>query len=257
MKKNFFNKTLTALSKQFCSVIAKNNKLKNKLIMKLLNFKDTNKIFHYISYGFIFLLSFISCIIWIINGIEELIIKKQPYSYQVYEEMNKLKYQSTKFELVNSIDLYIKSVSTQSCLNGIALLDKCIEYDMDICFVLAQGQIESEFGTTGLARKTNSVWNVYAFDGLNYKEICDKGKYKYPDESIEPYLKLLKDDYLVNGKTEYDMMHKYVNKNGKRYASANDYENKIVNTYSKIKKETKIDSLSQELKKYRLILGMY
>ena len=40
------------------------------------------------------------------------------------------------------------------------LIDVCQKYGLSIKFVLAQGQLESHFGTKGLARKTNSIFNV-------------------------------------------------------------------------------------------------
>ena len=68
---------------------------------------------------------------------------------------------------------------------------------------------------------------------------------------------LLKNDYLVNGKTEYDLMDgEYVNKHGKRYASSETYEKSLLTKYTKIRQTTKIDSLSQETNKYKLFLGL-
>ena len=176
-------------------------------------------------------------------------------NYQVYKELTTLKYESTKLNLANVVDNYIHTVAPLSCLNGISVVDKCIEYEIDICFVLAQGEIESHFGTQGLARKTNSVWNVFAFDGHKFEEISNKGKYQSPDKSIEPYLILLKNKYFINGKTEYDLMHKYVDKNGKRYASTENYENQLLTKYMFIKNNTAIDSLTMELGRYAIILG--
>ena len=87
----------------------------------------------------------------------------------------------------------------------------------------AQGQLESHFGTEGIAAKTNMVWNVGAFDNKSAEDIInDKNKntaISHPDKSIEPYIRLLYSTYLVDGKTEKDMFIKYVDKNGKRYAS--------------------------------------
>ena len=214
------------------------------------------KIMQYVIGGLIMLLLVTFCVILMTKGLQS-INRERLHSYYIYEDMNRLKYEETKYELVTAIDEYIASVAPNSCLNGIAILDNCLKYNMDVCFVLAQGQNESYFGTTGLARKTNSVFNVLAFDGKKFEEIDRKGKYKYPDESIEPYMILLQKEYLINGKTEYDMMDKYVNKHGKRYASSETYEVALKNTFLKIKNNTRIDSLSQELHKYQLILGMY
>ena len=168
-----------------------------------------------------------------------------------------LKYNAAKLELVNEVDNYIKSIASQSSLDGYVIVEECMNNGIDICFVLAQGESESHFGTTGLARRTNSVFNVYAFDGHSHEQISEKGKYKHPNYSVAPYIELLKNDYLVNGKTEYDLMDgEYVNKHGKRYASSETYEKALLDKYTKIRQSTKIDSLSQETNKYKLFLGL-
>lgn len=183
------------------------------------------------------------------------IVNPTPHQYHVYEEMNVLEYNRTKCELVEEINNVIKSNAPTSCLNGITVLDNCLDYDVDICFVLAQGLQESHFGTTGLARKTNSVWNVLAFDGKSYDEIDKKGKYKSPDDSVKPYMELLKKRYLTGGRTEHNLLSKYVDADGNRYATSETYEQSLMAKYNNIKSSTKIDSLSLELKKYSIILG--
>ena len=171
--------------------------------------------------------------------------------------MYTLKYDAAKLELANEVDKYIKSIASQSALDGYVIVEECLNSGIDICFVLAQGEQESHFGTTGLARRTNSVFNVYAFDGQSHDEISNKGKYKHPNYSVAPYIELLKKDYLVNGKTEYDLMDgQYVNKNGARYASSETYEKSLLDKYTKIRQNTKVDSLSQETNKYKLFLGL-
>lgn len=168
-----------------------------------------------------------------------------------------LKYNAAKLELVNEVDNYIKSIASQSSLDGYVIVEECLNNSIDICFVLAQGENESHFGTAGLARRTNSVFNVYAFDGHSHEQISEKGKYKHPNYSVAPYIELLKNDYLVNGKTEYDLMDgEYINKHGKRYASSESYEKALLDKYTKIRQSTKIDSLSQETNKYKLFLGL-
>lgn len=177
-------------------------------------------------------------------------------SFEVYQETNKLIYDSIKLSLVDKVDNYIADVAKTSALNGLVIVNNCLEYDIDICFVLAQGEQESHFGTKGIARKTNSVFNVFAFDGHDYNSINKDGKYSHPNDCVEPYLKLLKRDYLVDGKTEYDMFKKYVNKTGKRYASDPEYEKTLFDKFNKIRNNTDIDITYQELKKQALIIGM-
>lgn len=176
--------------------------------------------------------------------------------YEIYTEMNQLTYDSIKSVLVEQVNSYIQQSAPTSDLDGLVVVNNCIDYDIDICFVLAQGEIESHFGTKGLARKTNSVFNVYAFDGQELHEINKNGKYKHPDDSVEPYIELLKREYLVENKTEYDMLKKYVNYCGNRYASAPDYEQKLSSKIEKIHQSTDIENTYQMLKKQAYILGI-
>lgn len=178
------------------------------------------------------------------------------YPYQVYRGNIELKLQQSKGQLVDEIDKYIKSVAPNSILNARILLEICEEYNIDIKFVLAQGHIESHFGTKGMALKTNSVFNVFAYDGKNYSQICKKGKYSHPDLSIRPYLELLVNDYMVEGKSEYDLLDEFVNKNGDRYASALDYESKLNNTFINISDSTNIDELYKQYRKYQMLSGI-
>ena len=178
------------------------------------------------------------------------------YPYQVYRGNIELKLQQSKGLLVDEIDKYIKNVAPNSILNARILLETCEEYNIDIKFVLAQGHVESHFGTKGMALKTNSVFNVFAYDGKNYSQICKKGKYSHPDHSIRPYLELLVNDYMVEGKSEYDLLDEFVNKNGDRYASAQDYERKLNNTFINISDSTNIDELYKQYRKYQMLSGI-
>ena len=176
------------------------------------------------------------------------------HSYDIYRTQNELKYYAAKDAVVESIDKYIDSIAPKSCLNGIVVFEMCEKYDVDIMFVLAQGQIESHFGTAGIAAKTNSVWNVMAFDGRSASDMIAKGHgYEHPDYSVEPYLVLITTKYMVNGKTEKDLMNNYVSSSGHRYASSKTYETAMTNTYNRIKNTTNIDTLYGEYKKYKTL----
>lgn len=177
------------------------------------------------------------------------------YPFEVMKHEAELSYNKYKSDLVAEVKAYIDSVAPTSSLNGYAVVDYCEKYDLDIKFVLAQGQLESHFGTTGMAIKTNSVFNVGAYDKLTIEEINGKFKYKHPDYSIEPYMKLLYRDYIYGSKTELDLMAKYVNKAGKRYSSNMNYERDMLNLYAKIGKETNISNLQGEVRRYKIILG--
>lgn len=199
-----------------------------------------------------------SCILIIILVLSVLGWNKtyKDYPYQVHRGNIELKLQQSKGQLVDEIDKYIKSVAPNSILNARILLEICEEYNIDIKFVLAQGHVESHFGTKGMALKTNSVFNVFAYDGKSYSQICRKGKYSHPDHSIKPYLELLINDYMVDGKNEYDLLDEFVNKNGDRYASALDYESKLNNTFINISDSTNIDELYKQYRKYQMLSGV-
>lgn len=163
-------------------------------------------------------------------------------------EINIIEYtDSVKTQLINEVDTYINTIAPSSKLDGEIVVDKCCEYNVDIAFVLAQGQIESHFGTTGTARKTNSVFNVGAYDGYSAsKQRVNGFGFSHPNESVEPYLILLTNKYLVNGKTINDLMVSYINYLGMRYASDTRYEYMLRSVYNKINSKTNINSLYNE-----------
>lgn len=165
-----------------------------------------------------------------------------------YNENNVLA-NNVKNELTNEVDSYIKQVAPTSLVTAEYLVTECHEYDVDIIFVLAQGTIESHFATKGIGGKINSIFNVCVYDNIKSGNRVNKShRYEHPDESIEPYLQLLRESYLVNGKTEADMLVNYVNLYGQRYASHPQYETQLASVMKRIKRTTKIDSLNQ---KYR------
>ena len=157
--------------------------------------------------------------------------------------------QNIEEDLIVEVNKYIKTVAPSSQVNADTLIKNCQEYNVDIIFVLAQGTLESHFATKGIGKKINSVFNVRVFDTIkNWNEVDKKYKYFHPDESIKPYLKLLTENYLVDGKTENDLLNNFVNKHGQRYASHPHYEKQLMSIINDIKKNTKIESLQQEYK---------
>jgi flagellum-specific peptidoglycan hydrolase FlgJ len=178
------------------------------------------------------------------------------YSYQIYRSRTELAMEGVKDNIVTEIDNYIDSVANDSGLNGIRLFELCDKYGVDVRFAMAQAEAESHFGTKGVAAKTNMVWNVKAYDNRTADDMIKKGDAKtHPDMSIEPYLILLTNEYLVNGKTEYDMFDKFVDSNGKRYASNPNYETMVLNIYNRINENTKLKDLLKEYRRYKMILS--
>ena len=172
------------------------------------------------------------------------------YVFEVYRENLELDYYRSKDALVDVVDSYIKEVAPSSIMNGIAFVNKCDEYNMNLFFVIAQAQVESAFATKGLGQKMNSAFNVKAYDGKGSKYM---DKYHHPDESIEPYIVLIKNDYMGDSKTEMDLMDNYVNFEGKRYATNPDYEAMMLSTYKKL--IDRYDTVYDEYLKYKTLSG--
>jgi hypothetical protein len=203
--------------------------------------------------GFITLMVF-----WLINffSIEELKdhhaekYDKYTYAYDCIKEAE-ITYWDYKCALVNEVQNYITQVAPSSNLRGYAIVEECEKYDIDICFVLAQGEVESQFGTKGIASKLNCVFNVGIYDNKTVDQIEKQYRFECPNESIEPYLKLLTNKYLVN-KLEHDLMRKFVDINGKRYASDTEYEIKISSKYKSICENTKIHEYHDMMKSWAI-----
>jgi hypothetical protein len=144
---------------------------------------------------------------------------------------------------------YITSVAPKAEIDPYILIDLCNQYNIDIAFVLAQGQIESHYATKGTAKRTNSIFNVGAYDGHSAEKQRKNGfGFEDPNDSIEPYLILLTNDYLVNGKTIDDLMVNYVNYLDMRYASNRKYESQIKSVYNKIYRNPEFRMAYEEYK---------
>lgn len=187
------------------------------------------------------------------DEIEKRNISNYPFTVMKHEAV--LSYNEYKSRLVKEVKHYIDSVAPTSTLSGYAIVEMTEKYDLDIKFVLAQGQLESHFGTTGMAVKTNSVFNVGAYDGMKFENINGKFRYKHPDFSIEPYMQLLYRNYITGSKTELDLMAKYVTNGGRRYSSNTNYEREMLALYKKIDETTDISRLQGEVRRYRIICG--
>jgi len=103
------------------------------------------------------------------------------------------------------------------------------EYPLD--FLLSQGQFETGLGTK--LKSKNNFFNVGNFDDGR------KLDYKTPQESINAYINLMYNDYLNKGQIKPEQLlqpGKFVNAQGKRYASNPNYEKNLADQSSYIKK---------------------
>ena len=157
---------------------------------------------------------------------------------------------SIRTELVRQTDAYISQKFPKSKLTGEALVMACEKHDFDICFALAQAEIESGLGTAGKAKRTNNPWNVGAWNGRSVQTMNKLGYgYSHPDQSIEPYIELVKTKYLGDKRTIHDLMVQYTTLSGHRYASDPDYERTLKSTYHRICTKTALRELQDLLKR--------
>lgn len=110
------------------------------------------------------------------------------------------------------------------------LVRVCDEEGFDLPLLMAQAHLESCFGLTPRARKTNSVFSVGSYD--NGKDACT---YSTQNDSVKPYIRLMKSDYL-NDKDIDQMLSpgNMVNQLNKRYASNPKYENGVKSIRNRI-----------------------
>lgn len=158
-------------------------------------------------------------------------------------------YESATQQLVLQVDSYIKKYAEDSKVSAERLIEVCDAYQLDLKLVLAQGHLESHFGTKGLAAETNSVFNVGTYDNGTILYT-----YNNPDQSIEPYAQLLKTRYLTDEKSVNELLqNSFTDISGKRYASSSYYEERLSDIVALIIVTTDIDSLTNERIKYRSV----
>lgn len=155
-------------------------------------------------------------------------------------ELKRLQKDSIKNELIISVGEYIKRKAPKSHDSiPTYIVEHALVYDIDLCFMMSQTELETNFGTTGAGRETSkrSLFGVHIYPGTPFKG------YKNYDVAIEDYCKLLRRSYLVKGRDEHYLMKNYINGSGNRYAAAGRYEASLRANYKTIKSTTDIDRL--------------
>ena len=148
---------------------------------------------------------------------------------------------SIKNELINAVSQYVKRQAPKSHeFIPKYLVQAALSNNIDICFMMAQTQIETCYGTLGAGRESSrrSIFGIVSKRYPNYKE------------AINHYCEVLKKYYLVKGKTEKHLMTRYVTSKGGKYAENPRYEIKLRTAYNQIKRTTNIYSLQEEFKKF-------
>ena len=158
----------------------------------------------------------------------EIEVNNKPTKESIIESINKEAITFVKKYYPNCPDI----ISTY-------IVKKGLENDIDICFMLAQTQLETSFGKAGIGR-TTSRHSLFGVEKRHYSNYVD---------AINDYVKLLKTSYLVKGRTEQNLLKNYVNKGGYRYAGNPNYEVSLRKYYNTICNVTKIKSLQNQYKK--------
>lgn len=149
----------------------------------------------------------------------------------------KKKKDSLKQEMVDEMSRFVtKQAPSAHPSIPTHLVETALEYDIDLAFMAAQTQLETNFGTAGMGRPTSR----YSLFG-----VCSR--YNSYQEAIDGYGSLMRRKYLVNGKTEADMLKCFVNKDGYRYAKEG-YEIKLGKYYSGVLSKTKLKEIQAQYK---------
>lgn len=193
--------------------------------------------------GYVILISIILVLTYLMH-----LDKKDEKTNIVYLD-NELHYWETKAKIIKEITLFMNNKVPIHNISPILIVKYSDKYDVDIRMFLTQGLLESHYGTKGLARKTHSVCNVGAWDDGTITH-----RYDHPNESIEPYFKLIKEQYLVD-KTEEGLLKNFVNIEGNRYASYPYYERELTEYWNNINNITKLDSLIEVYRYYKIELN--
>lgn len=118
-------------------------------------------------------------------------------------------------------------------LSAEGMVSACEDANYDLVLATAQAWLESAWGTTPRALRTNSVFSVGSYDnGKN------GATYSHPDDSVRPYINLMQSAYGITPEkidSIFTGKQQLVNGIGKRYASSKTYEKDLARTYNSIK----------------------
>lgn len=116
------------------------------------------------------------------------------------------------------------------------IVEKCLQYDLDICFAMAQTELETNYGTLGAGRESTkrSLFGVGVYKGSKHKG------YPNYEIAVEDYILLLKRRYLSNTRNEQTLLRNFTTKSGSRYASSTSYESNLRKVYRSIRNKTNI-----------------
>ena len=132
---------------------------------------------------------------------------------------------------INKIS-FVLSRYKNTKLNADTIYKYCNEYDIDWKFCLSVGIVETQLGTDPKAyraKRNNTVWSVGEVDnGKSHR------RYNTVHEASKGFCSLINRMYKSTGKTEQELLHKFTNINGRRYASSKSYEKILKSIYIKL-----------------------
>jgi hypothetical protein len=150
------------------------------------------------------------------------------------QEIEKLfPHEEIRLKMIEETSRYLANQTKGKVDKNLAtyLVDNALEHNIDLCFMLSQTKQETLFGTAGAGKSRKSLFGVI------------KKRYSNYDDAIDDYCKLLKKYYLGKGKTEQDLLRRYVTHKGSRYASDPNYEASLRKGYNLIKSTTNLANL--------------
>ena len=158
---------------------------------------------------------------------------------------------SVRTILVATVDSYIKEIAPKSKLKGSVIVDLSLKHNFDITLLLAQAHLEGQFATVGRLARTNSAFGVGAYDNGH-----NAYTYKDPNESIEPYILLVKSRYLDYTDNDIDktilavdrlLNRNYRSRSGALYAQNDIYGQRLKSIVNNINKQYDVRSLQKDL----------
>ena len=152
------------------------------------------------------------------------------------------------------IQSYIEKYSDgNSPVTAQDVIDVSAKYGVPVEFILAQGRLESNFGTKGRAARTNNIYNVGNYtsgdtmrkDSAEQKEVSREMSDWV--EGLEVYARELQKNYMPkDGNWNKLLDDEFVNKDGKRYAADSNYEKTLKSLVSGIYKLNTEKSVSSQ-----------
>lgn len=145
---------------------------------------------------------------------------------------------SIKAQLIDEVERHIMLKTRYSKLSyhkdlPSYLVEHGLNMNFNICFMMAQTQIETNYGTAGIGRET-SKRSLFGFISKSYKNYND---------AIINYITTIKKNYLGDKKTEIHLLKSYKTLGGARYASDINYELKLTKAYNYLTQNTNIQKL--------------